>query len=254
MAKRSSWRRRLGGKASARGGVAADRIRLTLLSLVAGEPPWNSALLESLVDGSDRLIVDIGEMTQIEFSLSALEHLICASRRAAPSAIPPGPHRLPGEIWWRNSLTRRQVLPYLGAIERLSWSSPLPKKTAVKIVGRRISLPDGSVSRLGWKSQQSTTGGLDSNRQHVLRDRNGRAIALEINPRFGMNQRNWWERDIYEATCGRRGHDPSLGTSRRSHVDAHFARASTASGRPLRLDARSDLGSCHRRSAIYPIP
>src|SRR5579859_5218569 len=50
-----------------------------------GEPPWGSELLESLVDGSDRLIVDTAEMTHVEQSMRSLDDL--TRRKGTRTAI-----------------------------------------------------------------------------------------------------------------------------------------------------------------------
>ncbi len=165
-----------------------------------GEPPWGTELLESLVDGSDRLIVDIAEMTHVEFSLSALEHLIL--RKSARCAI--SDTSWTAQTPWRELVAQffdmPQVFPYLGAIERMSIEFAASDEDSRQNSGQAYLFAGWLASRLGWKSQQAHASGLDSNRQHVLRDPNGRAIALEINARFGINQRNWWEHDIYQST------------------------------------------------------
>ena len=85
-----------------------------------GEPPWSSALLESLVDGSDRMIVDIGEMTHIEASLTALEHLML--RKSARCAV--SDTSWTAQSPWRDLVAQffdiPAALPYLGAIERVT--------------------------------------------------------------------------------------------------------------------------------------
>jgi len=170
-----------------------------------GEPPWNSSLLESLVDGSDRMIVDVGEMTQIESSLSALEHLVM--RKSARTAV--SDTSWTAQTPWRDLVAQffdaPAVLPYLGGVERVILDFAAGEEFGRENSGQAYLFAGWLCSRLGWKSQQIHSGAVDSNRQHILRDANGRAIALEINPRFGVNQRNWWERDIYEATLASEG-------------------------------------------------
>ncbi len=170
-----------------------------------GEPPWGSELLESLVDGSDRLIVDIAEMSHIEFSLSALEHLML--RKSARCAI--SDTSWAAQTPWRELVAQffdmPQVLPYLGAIERLTIEFAAGDEDSHQNSGQAYLFGGWLASRLGWKTQQAHATGLDSNRQHVLRDATGRAIALDINPRFGVNQRNWWERDIYARSLDQAG-------------------------------------------------
>ena len=165
-----------------------------------GEPPWSSALLESLVDGSDRMIVDIGEMSHIEASLTALEHLML--RKSARCAV--SDTSWTAQSPWRDLVAQffdiSAALPYLGAIERVTIDFAAGEEGGFENSGQAYLFAGWLSSRLGWKSQQAQTSAVDANRQHAMRDVNGRAIALEINPRFGVSQRNWWERDIYLAT------------------------------------------------------
>src|SRR5215469_3703611 len=158
-----------------------------------GEPPWGSALLESLVDGCDRLIVDIGEMVHIERSLSALEHLVL--RKSARCSI--SDTSWTAQTPWRELVAQffdsPAVLPFLGAIERLTIEFAAGEEGSHENSGQAYLFAGWLASRLGWKSQQVHTSGMDSNRQHVMRDSAGRSIALEIKPRYGINQRNWWE-------------------------------------------------------------
>jgi glucose-6-phosphate dehydrogenase assembly protein OpcA len=166
----------------------------------SGEPPWGSEMLESLIDGSDRLIVDIGEMTHIERSLGALENLML--RKAARCAI--SDTSWTAQAPWRDLVAQffdsPAVLPYLSAAERVSVDFAAGEEDAQENSGQAYLFAGWLASRLGWKTQQTHARSMDANRQHTLRDTNGRAILLEVNPRYGVNQRNWWEPDIYATT------------------------------------------------------
>jgi glucose-6-phosphate dehydrogenase assembly protein OpcA len=165
-----------------------------------GEPPWTSALMESLVDGSDRMIVDIGEMSHIEASLTALEQMVL--RKSARCAL--SDTSWTAQSPWRDLVAQffdiRAALPYLGAIERVTIDFATGEEGDFENSGQAYLFAGWLSSRLGWKSQQAQASAFDANRQHAMRDVNGRTIALEINPRFGVSQRNWWERDLYMAT------------------------------------------------------
>ncbi|MGO8947175.1 MAG: glucose-6-phosphate dehydrogenase assembly protein OpcA [Ktedonobacterales bacterium] len=185
----------------------------------SGEPPWGSELLESLVDGSDRLIVDIAEMYHIELSLSAMDHLV--RRKSARCAI--SDTSWTAQTAWRELVAQffdmPHVLPYLGAIERLSVEFAAGDEDSHQNSGQAYLFAGWLASRLGWKSQQAHATGLDANRQHALRDANGRAIALEINPRFGVNQRNWWEQDVYLA-----GLNPAIQPDSQGDLSSYWVR------------------------------
>jgi glucose-6-phosphate dehydrogenase assembly protein OpcA len=220
-----------------------------------GEPPWGNALLESLVDGSDRLIIDIGEMTHIEASLSALEHLML--RKSARCAI--SDTSWTAQSPWRDLVAQffdiPAALPYLGAVERVTIDFATGEEGSFENSGQAYLFAGWLSSRLGWKSQQAQTSGVDANRQHAMRDANGHTIALEINPRFGVSQRNWWERDIYLASLGQEDVIPPWvrpGALMSVHILARLEgkRATFTVGREQDLAHATTL--CHIPDTVVP--
>jgi glucose-6-phosphate dehydrogenase assembly protein OpcA len=221
-----------------------------------GEPPWGSALLESLVDGSDRLIVDVGEMVHIEHSLTALEHLML--RKSARCSI--SDTSWTAQTPWRELVAQffdsPAVLPYLGAIERLTIEFAAGEEDSPENSGQAYLFAGWLASRLGWKSQQAHASGMDSNRQHVMRDSAGRAIALDINSRFGINQRNWWEQDIYLAGLNQEedgsSHWVRPGALMSIHIAARLEgrRATFTVGREQDLAHATTL--CHVPDTVVP--
>jgi glucose-6-phosphate dehydrogenase assembly protein OpcA len=221
-----------------------------------GEPPWGSALLESLVDGCDRLMVDIGEMVHIEHGLSELEHLML--RKSTRCSI--SDTSWTAQTPWRELVAQffdsPAVLPYLGAIERLTIEFAAGEEDSHENSGQAYLFAGWLASRLGWKSQQAHASGMDANRQHVMRDSAGRAIAVEINPRFGIHQRNWWEQDIYLAGLNQQGESTGPwvrpGALMSIHIVARLEgkRATFTVGRELDLAHATTI--CHIPGTVMP--
>jgi len=160
----------------------------------AGEPPWRTELLEALVDGCDRLIVDASEAAQAERALTGLADLM--RRKKSSCAI--------SDLNWARQAPWRELVaqffddpgiaPYLFGIDRVTVEyaagaegGPLNPAQAYLFVG-------WLASRLGWQAHGTFHGhGIDSARQHLLTSGQGRNITLELNARYGVAILPWLE-------------------------------------------------------------
>ncbi len=160
-----------------------------------GEPPWGSELLEALVDGSDRLIVDTTEMAHAAQSVGALDDLM--RRKAGRCAV--------SDISWTAQTPWREVIaqffdapaarPYLDTIERVTIEYAAGEEDAPTNSSQAYLFAGWLASRLGWRAATSQPSGVGASREHALRDGGGRTINLEISARYGVPQRIWWQSD-----------------------------------------------------------
>jgi glucose-6-phosphate dehydrogenase assembly protein OpcA len=163
-----------------------------------GEPPWGSELLESLVDGSDRFIVDTAEMKHPVESVLALDDLM--RRKKSRCAV--------GDMCWTAQEPWREIvaqffdppnlLPYLQGIERVTIEYAAGEEDAPSNNSQASLVAGWLASRLGWHVDPMQPASLDSSTQYSVRDAENRRIALELNARYGVPQRVWWERGAQE--------------------------------------------------------
>ena len=157
-----------------------------------GTPPWGTELLESIVDGSDRFFVDLGECDQSAAAVAALDDLV--RRKAARCAI--------GEMGWTSHSAWREIIaqffdstdtmPYLSAIERVSVDFAAGDVDAPFNSSQAYLLAGWLGARLGWQVPHGATTGADFNQQHTVRDSQKSAVLVELNARHGVNQKTWW--------------------------------------------------------------
>lgn len=160
-----------------------------------GQPPWGTELLESLVDGCDRLIVDTSEMSDVVQSVTALDDLMHRKKtRCAVSDL-----SWAAQAPWREIVAQffdpPQVRPYLTSVERVAIDYAAGDEDAPANASQAYLFAGWLASRLDWRIDPTQQSGSDSSRQHTLRDANGRTIMLEVNARYGIPQRSWWEQD-----------------------------------------------------------
>lgn len=165
-----------------------------------GEPPWGTALLESLVDGVDRLIVDTSEMPSVERSLTALDDLM--RRKKSRTVV--------SDISWTAQAPWREITaqffdplnlrPYLDEIDRVVIEFAAGEEDAPTNPSQAYLFAGWLASRLNWRSELAQhTAMLDDSREHILRSSNGRKISLELNARFNVPQQSWWARQVDQA-------------------------------------------------------
>lgn len=151
-----------------------------------GEPPWGSEMLEALVDGSDRLIVDTSTMTHPERSMRALEDLL--RRKTSRTAI--------GDISWTVQAPWRDIVAqffdppdvrvYLDNVVRVTLEYAAGEEDAPANSSQAYLFAGWLASRLGWRINLAQPTGAPGSRQHTLRDGSGHVVTLEITARYGV--------------------------------------------------------------------
>lgn len=174
-----------------------------------GEPPWGTELLEALVDGSDRFVVDTSEMTHVERSFAALADIM--RRKLARCAV--SDISWTSQAPWRDMVAQffdgLDVRPYLGGIERVTIEYAAGEEDTPTNNSQAYLFSGWLASRLGWRINRTQPGGVDGNRQHTLQDANGHVVNLEINARYNVPQRHWWNRERQAAPGGNGAHPGS---------------------------------------------
>ena len=158
-----------------------------------GEPPWGSELLEALVDGSDRFIVDTSEMDHVRTSLLALGDLLRRKKSRCAISDMSWTYQSP----WREIVAQffdpPEMRQYLDNIERVTVDYAAGDEDRHVNVSQGYLFAGWFVSRLGWTVDQIPYGSLDPSRVFTLKNATGRRITLEINARFGVPQGSWWD-------------------------------------------------------------
>jgi glucose-6-phosphate dehydrogenase assembly protein OpcA len=151
-----------------------------------GEPPWGSEMLEALVDGSDRLIVDTSMMAHPERSMRALEDLM---RRKSPRTAV-GDTSWTVEAPWRDIVAQffdaSDVRPYLDDVARVTIEYAAGEENAPVNSSQAYLFAGWLASRLGWRINLAEPAGGIGSRQHTLRDGSGHDVTLEVNARYGV--------------------------------------------------------------------
>lgn len=151
-----------------------------------GEPPWGSEMLEALVDGSDRLIVDTSTMAHPERSMRALEDLM--RRKGARTAV--------GDISWTVQAPWRDIVAqffdppavrvYLDNVARVTLEYAAGEEDAPANSSQAYLFAGWLASRLGWRINLAQPTGGAGSRQHTLSDGSGHVVTLEVNARYGV--------------------------------------------------------------------
>lgn len=151
-----------------------------------GEPPWGSEMLEALVDGSDRFIVDTSAMAHPERSMRALEDLM--RRKGARTAV--------GDVSWTVQAPWRDIVAqffdppdvraYLDDVVRVTLEYAAGDEDAPANSSQAYLFAGWLASRLGWRINLAQPAGGAGSRQHSLRDGAGHVVTLEINARYGV--------------------------------------------------------------------
>lgn len=213
-----------------------------------GEPSWGTGLLESLVDGVDRLIVDTSEMPRVERSLTALDDLM--RRKKTRCAI--------SDISWSAQAPWREITaqffdplnlrPYLEEIDRVVIEFAGGDEDAPTNPSQAYLFAGWLASRLNWRSELAQhTAMMDDSREHILRGANGRKIGLEINARFNVPQQSWWERPVDQAASSS-GHHPAPQTAASVRCGALMSvhiESRTSSGAPATFTAAREHDLVH---------
>jgi hypothetical protein len=143
-------------------------------------------MLESLVDGCDRFVVDTAAMEHPERSMRALEDLL--RRKASRCAI--------GDVSWSVQAPWRDIVAqffdpldvrvYLETVDRVTIEYAAGDENQLSNSSQAYLFAGWLASRLGWRINLAQPMGIDGNRQHTLRDASGRVVTLEITARYGV--------------------------------------------------------------------
>ena len=155
------------------------------------EPPWGTALLEALVDGCDRFIVDTSEMSDVRRSLTSLADLVRRKKSRCAFSDVSWSYQSP----WREIVAQffdpAPLRPYLDAIERVTLEFAAGDEDAPVNPGQAYLFAGWLASRLGWRLERAPRDGGSEAQQFTMRTATERPIALEINARFGVPQGSW---------------------------------------------------------------
>ncbi|HEY7976438.1 MAG TPA: glucose-6-phosphate dehydrogenase assembly protein OpcA, partial [Ktedonobacterales bacterium] len=154
-----------------------------------GEPPWRTELLESLMDSSDRLIVDTAAMPQPERSLMALDDLMRRKKSSCAISDLNSARQAPWRELVASFFDTPDMAPYLGAIDQVSieyaagaeYASEAPTNTAQSYL-----FAGWLASRLGWRASGGAGRGANDEREQALVNGVNQKITLQINARYGV--------------------------------------------------------------------
>ncbi len=160
-----------------------------------GEPPWGSPLIETLVDGSDRLIVDSCEWIDPEVGLASAADLM--RRKHTHCAL--------SDFNWTRQTPWRELTaqffdsptlrPYLQGIDRVTVEYAAGEEEGATNPAQAYLFVGWLASRLGWSPQTSYRRGFGPARQHTLHTQSGRPVLVEVNARFGLPTECWADID-----------------------------------------------------------
>ena len=165
------------------------------------EPPWGSALLETLVDGCDRFIVDTSEMSNARHSLASLADLVRRKKTRCAVSDVSWSYQAP----WREIVAQffdpPQLRPYLDAIERVTIEYAARDEDSPLNASQAYLFAGWLASRLGWTVEHTPREGSSESQHFGLRAATGRPIMLEINARFGVPEGAWGALDPEQAAA-----------------------------------------------------
>lgn len=160
-----------------------------------GEPPWGSVLLDALVDGADRLIIDSCEFDDPDRGLGAAAELM----RHKQSRVALSDFNWTRQAPWRELVAQffdsATLRPYLTGIDRVTVEYAAGEEEEPVNTAQAYLLIGWLASRLGWSLPSSFRRGFGPTRQHTLHDQNGRLVLVEVDARFGMRQASWFAID-----------------------------------------------------------
>ncbi len=186
-----------------------------------GEVPWRTPLIESLVDGSDRLIFDTCDATDADrmiveaAELMQRKHARCATsdfnwKRLAP---------------WRELTAQffdaSDLRPYLSGVDRVTVEYAAGDEEGATNGAQALEYLGWLGSRLGWSLPAGHRRGYGPARQYTLHDSSDRPVVAEINARFGVPTTSWYAMDQQRtraAVQGSSGRHPAPATAPRRTI------------------------------------
>lgn len=208
-----------------------------------GEPPWRTELLESLMDSSDRLIVDTAAMPQPERSLMALDDLMRRKKTSCAISDLNSARQAPWRELVASFFDTPDMAPYLGAIDQVSieyaagaeYASEAPTNTA-----QAYLFAGWLASRLGWRALGgAAVGGAGGEHEQTLVNGVNQKITLQINARYGVTLKDRFDVsqvNIPIPTLDHSGATPNL--TDHGHADSA---ASVAAGALMLVRLRSTV-------------
>jgi glucose-6-phosphate dehydrogenase assembly protein OpcA len=153
--------------------------------------PWGTYLLDALVDGSDRLIVDSSDANDADITLAAASDLV--RRKHSRCAL--SDFNWTRQAPWRE-LTAQffdspSLRPYLRGIDRVTVEFAAGDEEEATNGAQAHLFVGWLASRLNWMLPRALRQGFGPARQYTLHDVNGRPITVEINARYGMRTTSW---------------------------------------------------------------
>jgi glucose-6-phosphate dehydrogenase assembly protein OpcA len=156
-----------------------------------GDVPWGTPLIETLVDGSDRLIIDSSDAADADVTLSAATDLV--RRKHTRCAV--------SDFNWTRQTPWRELTaqffdspplrPYLAGIDRVTVEYAAGDEEDPTNSAQAHLFVGWLASRLNWTLPRTHLHGFGPARQFTLHDVNGRPVTVEINARFGMRTASW---------------------------------------------------------------
>jgi glucose-6-phosphate dehydrogenase assembly protein OpcA len=194
-----------------------------------GEPPWGSALIETLVDGCDRLIVDSCDATDVDRTLIATADLVRRKHERCALSDFNWTRQRPWHELTAQFFDAPDLRPYLAGIDHVTVEYAAGDEDAPTNSAQAYLYVGWLASRLGWALPSAHRHVFGPSRQHTLHDGNGRPVLVEVNARFGVHTSSWCEID-----------QPAQRAGRGSDLPAH--------------DGSDDLSSRTGRGAALPHP
>jgi glucose-6-phosphate dehydrogenase assembly protein OpcA len=160
-----------------------------------GDVPWGSALLDNLVDGSDRLIIDSCDFTDSNRALGAAADLM--RRKYTRCAL--SDFNWTRQAPWHELVAQffdpANLRPYLSGVDRVTVEYAAGEEDTPTNDTQAYLFVGWLASRLGWSLPTGYRRGFGPARQHALHDEAGRPVLVEISARFGMQTGSWSENE-----------------------------------------------------------
>ena len=160
-----------------------------------GEPPWGSALIETLVDGCDRLIVDSCDATDADRTLVATADLVRRKHERCALSDFNWTRQLPWRELTAQFFDAPDLRPYLAGVDHVTVEYAAGDEDAPTNGAQAYLYVGWLASRLGWALPSTHRHVYGPSRQHTLHDGNGRPVLVEASARFGMRTTSWCEID-----------------------------------------------------------
>ena len=157
-----------------------------------GEPPWNSNLVETLVDGIDRLIIDSGDAGDADRFLIGAADLV--HRKHAHCAL--SDFNWARQTPWREMTAQffdpPAMLPLLSGVDRVTIEYAAGEEDAPTNSAPAYLYAGWLAARLGWSVSATPRRGFGPARQHTLHDRANHPVLVEMNARTGLPVGSWY--------------------------------------------------------------